>query len=173
MIRFGRRVDDVTMRVLVMLAIALGTARARASDLQLMIQRDPSACRDSYATARATPEEVTEDLLSAFQGREPRIRALRAIVMNAHLGYCTRGDRLEFERGLVEIGTHARLVHERKYTDLVLMLATENVVKEIEARLGRRDLAAGARKRLEYLRGEAPRWIELRRTGKRPPRGVR
>jgi len=160
------------MRFLVMLGIASAAMLARASDLQLVVQRDPSACRERYASVRASPREVTEDLLTAFQGREPRIRALRAIVMNAHIGFCTREDRLELERGLADIGTHARLAHERKYTDLVLMLATDSLVKEVEARLGRRDLAPGARRRLEFLRGEAPRWIEFRRTGRERPKDV-
>jgi hypothetical protein len=31
---------------------------------------------------------------------------------------------------LAEIGTQGRLVHERKYTDFVLMLATESLVTE-------------------------------------------
>ncbi len=161
------------MRSLVVLGIALSAMPAGAGDFRLIVQRDPNACRERYATVRASPQQVAEDLLSAFQDREPRIRALRAIVMNAFVGFCTHQDRLEFESGLAEIGTHARLIHERKYTDFVLMVATDNLVKEIEARLGRRDLAPGARRRLEYLRDEAPRWIALRRTGKWPPKAAR
>jgi hypothetical protein len=160
------------MRSVVVLGIALSALRAGAGDYQLIVQRDPNACKDRYATVRASPREVADDLLFAFQDHEPRIRALRAIVMNAFVGFCTREDRQEFERLLAEIGTQARLVHERKYTDFVLMVATENLGKEIEARLGRQDLAPSARTRLEYLRDEAPRWIAFRRTGKWPPKAT-
>ncbi len=92
------------MRSLVVLGIALSAMPAGAGDFQLIIQRDPNACPERYATVRASPQQVAEDLLSAFQDREPRIRALRAIVMNAFVGFCTREDRLEFESGLARSG---------------------------------------------------------------------
>jgi hypothetical protein len=160
------------MRSVVVLAIALAAIRAAAGDFRLVVQRDPNACRDAYATVRAPAQEVADDLLSAFQGGEPRIRALRAIVMNASVGFCTPEDRRELERGLAKIGTQPHLVHERKYIDFVLMVATENLVNEIDARLGRKDLVPGARRRLEYLRDEAPRWITYRRTGRWPPKAT-
>jgi len=95
------------------------------------------------------------------------------IVTNGHIGFCTRGDRLEFDRRLADIGTQARLVRDREYRDFILMLATENLLKEIDARLKREDLAPGARRRLQYLRDEAPRSIAFRRTGNWPPRSAR
>ena len=161
------------MRALALLAIMLGSAQVIAGDSWLILQRDPHACGEHHATARASPLEAADDLRSVFQGQEPRIPDLRGIVMNAHIGFCTREDRLEFERALADIGTQSRLVHERKYTDLALMLATESLLTEINGRLARPELAPGARKRLEFLRDEAPRWIEFRRTGRWPPRSTR
>lgn len=159
---------DSSMRVILALVLAVLALPANAGDYFLVVQADLLACRDRYASVRASAREVIDDLEVAFQDGTPRIRALRAIVMNAQLGFCTAEDRRAFERGLIEIGTRPKLVHERKYRDFVLMVATVQLVEEIGVQLGRKDLASAARKRLEHLRAEGPRWMEYRRTGKWP-----
>src|SRR5918996_3188885 len=85
-------------RSVLMFAVALSSAPAQAGDYRLIVQRDMTACQDEYATDRAPPQEVADDLLNAFQDREPRIKFLRAMVMNSRVRFCSRADRLEFER---------------------------------------------------------------------------
>jgi len=59
------------------------------------------------------------------------------------------GDRRAFEEGRVEIGAQPRGSPRSRCRDFVVMVATEPLLRELDAQLGRKDLAPAARHRFE------------------------
>jgi hypothetical protein len=151
------------MRIAVVALFALVASPVNAGDYFLLVQADPSACGDRYASVRASPRDAVEDLEAEFLGHTPRIRAIGAIVTNGHFGFCTKEDRRAFERGVAEIGTRPRLVHEPRYRSFVVTWATDHLLQQVDAQLERTDLTPAARKRLASLREEAARALAERR----------
>lgn len=144
------------MRLLAGLLLAVSAAPAAAGDYFLLVQRDPRACHDRYASVRAAPEEVAAELLAFFAGREPRIPALPAVVQNGRLGFCTRRDRERFDRSLLEIGLEPRLAREDAYVGFFRLVAHPRLVRELEELLRTGRFETDVRARLERLRAASP-----------------